>query len=226
MSKIAWTLRLSLLLNALLVLFIAGIFLRRYNLPGWQFIHQRFLSTMPSERLIIIGDSQLDNLHRSGLLNDYKVQSLAIPGQTSGQLLQRARSWAVDEGSHQILLQIGINDLRYGVPMDSLQKNMALLLEQVRAKFPGSEILLLSVFPILEGTRMNPGVSNEIILRFNRTQKEMADRQTLPFLNVFDLLSRQGVLNRNYSMDGLHLNLMGNQLLWKAVEGFIEQTDE
>lgn len=216
-------LRISIALNLVLLLLLGLLAFKRYRSVQWKDLQQQTMSYLPFEQLILVGDSQLDYLQQMGFLDGYRHLNLAVPGQTTEVLLQRLRTWAVDEKRQQVLLLSGINDLRHGTAVDTLLKLQQEAIHLLRERYPNSELLLLALYPISDGLAVNREADNKKILEFNRQVKTFADTLQITFLSFDDILLRDGRLNPAYSMDGLHLNADGNQLIFQSLSGFIVQ---
>jgi len=78
----------------------------------------------------------------------------------------------------------------------------------VRAQYPSAVIYIKSMTPAAAHVgEHHPGVSNQRIIELNAAIAEMARRNNLPFLNIFEAFADEdGYLPANASRDGLHLS--------------------
>ena len=139
-----------------------------------------------------------------------------ISGETSAGLLRRLDLF--DQTRPQtIFVMIGINDLLRGVSDETLLSNQRLILKELQAAHPHSQIVLQSILPHAEapsweGHSRLVAISNQRIQAINTRLEEMAREAGAYFLDLYPLFANSdGYLRPELSTDGLHLSPQGYQ---------------
>jgi acyl-CoA thioesterase I len=141
----------------------------------------------------------------------YRVVNAGVAGDTSAGGVSRI-DWALEEGSVKFLiLELGGNDGLRGLPVADMKKNLAEIVERVRAR---------RVAVILAGMEAPPNMGEEYTGEFRQVFHDLAKKYKLtliPFL-------LEGVAgNRDMNQpDGIHPNVAGEKVMtenvWQELE--------
>jgi lysophospholipase L1-like esterase len=113
---------------------------------------------------------------------------------------------------------IGINDLRRGITIDEIEKNVAYILSFFSEHLPKTQVFLQSVLPTNyeNGTTLLANPSD--IVKLNEKYKELVKKNSnSDYINLYDqFVDTNSLLQQELSTDGLHLNEKG-YILWAAI---------
>jgi lysophospholipase L1-like esterase len=223
--------RISFSLLVALSLFAYGIGVGQYHWLPWQTLATafRFVHPAHSDRpyqearaelftrspshirpdVVMLGDSLIEIGIWSELLEGLSVINRGVSGDDSAGVLQRL-SEVLERHPRVICLEIGINDLQQGIPVDRVLDNVRAIV--TAAAQTGSWLILQSVPFVVAGYRpdINPAVN-----RLNTGLRELSNGAEIGFFDLNAIVSYGGALDARNSFDGLHLNARG-YLLWSA----------
>jgi len=148
-----------------------------------------------------------------------------ISGETSQGLIRRLGLWKGIE-PQRIFVMIGINDLLKGTDSANVLKNNQAIVRQLRQTHPEADIILQSVLPhsgdraTWEGRAKLARIPNQQILQFNRKLAAIAKAEKVHYLDLNPLFAdEQGLMRKELTTDGLHLNPQG-YLVWSTAMNF------
>ena len=164
--------------------------------------------------IIFLGNSISDQCEWAELFSDPRVKNRGIGGDDTDGVLER-----LDEvtASHpdKIFLLIGTNDLSYGKDVPHVLKNIALILDRVKADSPETMVYLQSILPVDDGIHYTR--DNRQILEVNSKLPDLAKERGYTYVDLHTAFRNEaGILNPDYSYDGLHLSGKG-YLYWKEL---------
>lgn len=138
---------------------------------------------------------------------EYNIINAGLSGDTTAGGLSRLDYW-LSKPVDVFVLELGINDIRKGVPPHAIAQNLQLIINKVKAKYPQVKFLLLGMeIPVFLG--------GALAVAFNGIYKKLAqDNQTafVPFL----LAGVAGVKHLNL-WDRLHPSAEGYKVVAKTV---------
>jgi lysophospholipase L1-like esterase len=180
---------------------------------------------LPNEanEIIFLGDSITDGCNWSELLHDLRVKNRGISADITDGVLDRLDE-VVESKPLKIFLMIGVNDLARGRTVDSIVKNIKRILDSIHEETPRTEIYLESLLPVnaVFGLAKNHTNKTAEILAVNAALKKIAKNAKINFIDLHSLLKTEsGLLDPEYTNDGLHLTGKG-YLVWKsAIEKYL-----
>ena len=174
------------------------------------------------DNIIFIGNSITNGCEWAELFNNNKIKDRSIPGDNSSGVLNRINKIAKFT-PQKIFLMIGINDLSWGVKIDSIIYNYANIIKRIKSLSPQTKIYIQSILPVNDDFEI---VSNKDVIELNSRIKKISMENNLTYIDIFShLLDSSGKLSREYSNDGMHL-LGGGYLRWKNIlEPYIKDND-
>jgi acyl-CoA thioesterase-1 len=136
---------------------------------------------------------------------DYRVVNAGVSGDTSGEALRRFDAALVHE-TEIVVLAIGINDGLRGVPVATVERNIAAMIERAQAR--GIRVLLC-------GMEAPPVDGFAYTLDFHRMYTRLAERYEVPLVPFFLV----GIVGRDEVNldDTLHPNAEGHRLIADAI---------
>ena len=160
----------------------------------------------PSEAFPALIQSRIDSLGYP-----YKVINAGLSGETSAGGKNRI-DWVLNQPVDIFLLELGGNDGLRGIPVSETEKNLQVIIDKVRTKYPDARLILI-------GIQVPPNMGERYSNDFRAVFRELAKRNQLRFL-PFLLEGVGGVpeLNQN---DGIHPTAPGHRILaenvWKSL---------
>ncbi|ASC73279.1 N-acylneuraminate cytidylyltransferase [Halomicronema hongdechloris C2206] len=161
---------------------------------------------------VVVGDSLSLWLPSEHLPRDRFWLNQSISGETTADILNRLDTFAQTRPD-TIHLMAGINDLKNGVPVNRVARNLRQIVRQLQQQHPQARIVLHSILP----TRWDH-IPSQQVQRLNRDIAWIARQEEIQFLNVAtDFADAQGRLRPELTTDGLHLNVQGYRLWQTAI---------
>lgn len=133
--------------------------------------------------------------------------NLGKDGETIKALLKR-KLFLFPPRARKIFLMIGINDLVHNRKPAEIARDYKSLLLKLLRKYHHSTFYVQSVLPIYPSSYKFP-FTNEDTIALNRQIALICGELGLNYIDLFPYFIKDGQLNKNYSNDGVHLNLNG-----------------
>jgi acyl-CoA thioesterase-1 len=136
---------------------------------------------------------------------EYRVVNAGVSGDTSSEALRRFDA-ALVSGTRVVVLAIGINDGLRGVPVPTVERNIAAMIERAQAR--GIRVLLCAM-------EAPPVGGFSYTIDFHRMFTRLSDRYGLPLVPFF-LIGIVGNDQLNLD-DTLHPNAEGHRVIADAI---------
>ena len=224
----------SLLLNVAMLAYLANSGgLRRFflkldlaELPMSRFAFQKEMEAryrkLPNTaaEVVFAGDSLIADAPWAEFYSE--VHNRGIGGDTVKGVMSRLDE-ITDGHPRKLFLLIGANDLAAAVPDVQYLRHYRTLLERVRKESPATAITVLGVFPVNPTFNFPPTFDNDRVRETNRQLEAMVGE--FPGVRFLDLgkylVDASGNLRREFSTDGLHVNLDGYLAIREALQGLV-----
>lgn len=130
---------------------------QKYLDLAWNPVRERYNQenlSISKVDVVIVGDSLIHMFHYPNeqlLLEQFpgiNIYGRGIGGDTSGLLLNRLEANVLSLNPKTIIIEIGGNDLIFGVCLSTLEENIHKIIRLIRTKNKNTRILLLSVPPV------------------------------------------------------------------------------
>ena len=148
----------------------------------------------------------------------YRIVNAGVSGDTSAGGLRRI-DWLLQSPVAVLVLELGANDMLRGLDLDSMRKNLRMIIERTRASYPSVKILIA-------GMRAAPNLGHAYVKKFEAIFPELAlryDASLVPFL-LQDVAARRS-LNQ---VDGIHPTAEGHALIaervWRELSGLLVES--
>lgn len=174
---------------------------------------------------VLLGDSITDFFNWYELFYDFSkvsgqaVYNRGISGDTTDRLLERLDDNVLSINPKNIVLLIGTNDIGRGLPLSMSVENVSKIIEITKEKCPDVNFILQAVYPINRGMRDKfEKRSNEKIELMNKEFIKLSEKYGCVWLDITDKLKDEtGNLKKEYTYDGLHLNVNAYRIVAKNV---------
>lgn len=172
-----------------------------------------------SEDIIFLGNSITNGSEWSELFGNPHIKNRGISGDTTMGVYDRLD--AILKGKPaKIFLLIGINDVSRGIPVDTIVRNIGMIVEKVKKDSPDTRLYLQSVLPVTDHYKLFGGHTSRaaMVPEINKGLKTLAEKNGATYVDLYSqfLDPATGKLNIEYTNDGLHM-LGKGYLKWKEV---------
>ena len=172
-----------------------------------------------SSDIVFLGNSITDGCEWAELFNNRHVKNRGISGDRSGWLLDRLDPIV---GGHpkKLFLMIGVNDLAAGVSPDEIVANVARLIDRFQSESRWTKIYVQSILPVngvdTKAKPKNHWKKGAEIIETNKLLETLCEgRKNVMYVDVYSaLVDEKGMLDKQYTNDGLHLTGEG-YVVWR-----------
>lgn len=171
--------------------------------------------------IIFLGNSITDGAEWFELFDgNPNIKNRGIGGDDTDGVLERLAE-VTSSQPKQVFILIGTNDLAYGKTVDHVVSNHKKIVEQIRKDSPETEIFVQSVLPVEDAIHWTR--PNASILDINDQLRSYCEAEEITYLDLNSRFSDDnGKLDKQYSLDGLHLNAAGYLEWVKMVKEYIK----
>jgi lysophospholipase L1-like esterase len=195
---------------------------------GFMASHEKFVSIAKEGKaqLLFLGDSITAGWGGNGkevwakAFDQWMPANFGIGGDRTQHVLWRIQNGELDGLKPKAaVLMIGTNNTGSDTA-EGIAKGVAKIVETIRAKTPGTKILLLAVFPRGEkaSTPEKPNAGRDKIKQVNAIIAKLDDQKHVFFLDIGPkLLQPDGTMSTDITKDFLHFNAAGYQIWADAI---------
>lgn len=165
------------------------------------------LSKLPSDsnEVIMLGTSLTQNFEWHEAFKGVNIKNRGINNDITKGVLNRLGDITKNKPA-KIFIEIGINDLVRGFPIDSVFKNYKSIVQKIKSDSPSTTIYVQNVIP------SKSAISS--IVKFNELLRDYCQSNGLIYIDLYSHFVLNNALNPVYSCgDGIHLSGKG-YLLW------------
>ena len=213
----------------LVVAAIIGIFIMKYakRTVTYEEKLENFISENPSlekNQIVFIGDSitagyRLNRYYRNLNAETY---NRGISGDTTDWMTARLQISLFDLAPSKIVLMIGTNDINGGKSADEIAANYENILCLIASNLPNTKVCCISIIPQNKEYSTEAPENNLRIQETNKKIELLSKSFGYEYVNLYDSLTDEsGLLKRNCSSDGLHLNQKGYRIWTQAMKEFL-----
>jgi acyl-CoA thioesterase I len=164
----------------------------------------------PSEAFPALIQNKIDSLQ----LN-YKAINAGVSGETSSGGDSRV-NWILRQPVDIFVLELGGNDGLRGIPLTETKKNLQLIIDKVKAKYPEAKL-------ILAGMQLPPNMGQQYASEFKNLYPDLAAKNRISLIPF--LLQGVGGEAKLNQQDGIHPTAEGHKIVaenvWKVLRDFL-----
>lgn len=178
---------------------------------------QTLFDNLPSSKnaIYFLGDSLTDGCEWNELLSNNNIKNRGLNGDSTQGVLNRLNQLTKSK-PQKIFIMIGINDLLSNIETNIVLDNYQKIIQTIKTDSPKTKIYLESILPInFELDKTKRPITNQNISDFNNKLKNFSDNSTIFYIDLYSkFLDSSNQLDKQYTLDGIHLNGQG-YLIWK-----------
>jgi len=192
----------------------------------WNEKNEAFIAenkTAELNQIVFLGDSLTDGYNLDKYYtSDLKLYNRGIGGDKTDGIIDRLKSNVLEIQPIIIVLLIGINDIHSGLSLEKIEENYREILDMIQSSLPDSQVYIESLYPTNTLVYTYTDEYWDEIIAFNATLESMADEYNYVFMDVYSSLLNGEELNRDYSIDGLHLNHEGYLIVSDIISTYVD----
>lgn len=173
-------------------------------------------SNMDGE-ILFVGNSITYRLNLADYFSDPRIKNRGIGLDKTADILARLDE-ITESKPTTIFLMIGINDLSFKVPFDTIITNYRSILNRIQQESPQTMVVIQSVLPVVAEQEKDRELNTKIV-RLNESIRKLAAEAGFPYIDLHPYFAIDGSLNPALSADGIHLNDAGNRVWMQTLNG-------
>ncbi|MBL7975959.1 MAG: GDSL family lipase [Candidatus Kapabacteria bacterium] len=171
-----------------------------------------------SARIVMLGDSHIQNVNWSELLGDNTVIGRGIRGDIVPGVLNRVYQVYSLQPSTCIIM-VGINDIYANYSLQQLCNNYTKLLEQLHEHHITP--IVCSTLYVCE-SYTDSKTTNTKVHELNTSLQEYCTKNSITFIDLNNRLSTHGYLDPKFSIDGIHCNAAAYRIWREELTPYIK----
>lgn len=181
------------------------------------------MSSMGEVDLVFLGNSITEGFDLSHYFPEYKTANRGIVADHMDGLMERLDNSALALQPKKLFLMIGINDIGDKRDDKYLKAMFVTLVDTLITSLPETDIYLLSLLPTTPRWKNCPP---DQIKRINGFLAELALEKSVVFVNLYPyFLGDMHYLNQALTLDGLHPNQAGYDLMARKIKPFLTASE-
>lgn len=180
---------------------------------------------------VFFGDSLTELCDTEKYYPDIPNVNRGISGDTTSGMLKRVEDNVIAIQPVSVVFLGGINDIGHGVSIETVLSNIDKILMQLSTSLPDCRVLVESLYPV--NSHKKPAFlnavgirTNEAVLAVNSVLPDICSKYNATFVNIHNLLTDEdGNLDKRYTMDGLHVNDKGYEIITAEINRYLKTSD-
>lgn len=161
-----------------------------------------------------LGDSHIEWAEWDELIGDPYAVNRGIAGDTTAGVLRRLPD-VLAMKPHTVVILVGVNDARMGIPAQIIAANIQKIAQQIRAS--GARPVICAIIRVDE-TRKGPRGTNAIIDEVNKSVFAWARGQKIDYVKINRQIAPDGTIDPRFTHDGVHLTAEGYFVLRDTIK--------
>lgn len=181
------------------------------------------------ENIVFLGDSITDFYNLNTFYGGLPVINSGTAGKKAYEIVQELKERVYIYNPTKVFLMIGTNDLSHRTD-EEIVKDIKTIIKSINKNRPNAMVYVESIYPINDDTS-NEKISdwmvgdrtNERISNLNIKIKEMCKKEKITYIDIYNLLiDEKGLLNIDYTVEGLHINEEGYEIITDKLMEYID----
>lgn len=186
--------------------------LRVTEQPNWEMTVSHFKSLDSQPAIVMLGDSITAGAEWHELFPEMSIVNRGIGKDTTAGLIRRLDE-VVGRKPRAVFIMIGINDLTSGEIIEDVFARYREIID----RFTDAGIRIFVQSTILPGGNFDESI-HSLVIELNEKLEDYCDTYTTSrFVDLNDFLAPDGMLQNNFTYDGLHLNGAGYREWVRAI---------
>ncbi len=171
--------------------------------------------------IIFLGNSITDGAEWFELFGNPNIKNRGIGGDDTDGVLERL-SEVTSSQPAKVFIMIGTNDLAYGKSVEYITENYKKIIAKIKSDSPNTKIYLESVLPVDDAVHYTRPNAN--ILKLNEFLMNFSNEEECIYIDLMPVFQAEnGMLKKEFSIDGLHINGKGYQAWKEIIEQYIKE---
>lgn len=185
------------------------------------------IDNTPQDEILFLGDSITEMYNLEYFYPDKEYINRGIASNETKDILARLQTNVIAVRPSTVFFLAGVNDIGHGVGQQVTLDNIKQILTTLQTELPDTRIFVQSVYPTRTLDNMNSHKltkprPNESIVSLNKGIMTICQDMSITYIDVHkELLDEQNMLNANYTMDGLHINKFGYEVISNTLKKYI-----
>lgn len=178
--------------------------------------------------IVFFGNSITEAGKWSSYFPGCSISNRGISGDNTDGMIARIHEVIAAQPS-KIFIMAGINDMSLQRDNTMIIRQMKLLLRQIKAGSPDTEIYVQSILPLndekLKYARLVDKATQ--IVEYNERLEVLCEEMGIPYIDIYTFLSDgEGQLKAEYTTDGLHINAAAYEVWSEVIKESVEEIDD
>lgn len=182
-----------------------------------------------SENLVFVGDSIVNEYNLENFYSNRKVVNSGISDDKTADILENLNERIYQYNPSKIFILVGINDIIDGVENSEIVGNIEKIVNAININRPYAEIYIQSIYPVNDVDSFD--VRYDMIEKINVTDinsinmliEDMCKEKNITYVDIYSkLVDDNGLLNKDYTIDGLHINDEGYGIITTELLKYID----
>lgn len=185
------------------------------------------MNEIKPSKVLLLGDS-LTAAFPYKKINTYDIVNKAVAGDETVDTLRHLSRFDTCSDIQHVCILIGINDvLRSHIGLidrlpHEVLKNIESIIDNVTERFKKAKHWIQSIYPVNVHEKYvsnnNLIELNSIISKMNDAIYQITKKKSIGYIDVHSKLLQEGVLDKTYTSDGIHINTTGYTRILNALE--------
>lgn len=181
----------------------------------------------PKGGIVFFGDSITEMYDFDRYFPEYGIINRGISGDYTEHLLSRVQSSVIDIAPSVVFFLAGANDIGRGIPLNDTLANYSAILDAITTALPDCQIVMQSVYPVnaMDSLLSQFAVgkrTNAKITEMNARLATLSVEKGCTYIDMYPSLVKDDVLNPEYTIEGLHLNTKGYDVVSNILSPYLE----
>jgi len=193
-------------------------------------------ATAKKGQIVFVGSSLMEifpiETMQQGLGLDKVIYNRGIRATTTAELLAAMDVCIFDLAPSKVFINIGTNDVGFGVPEATFLANYDEILHQIKEQLPNTQVFVMAYYPVnatadfgesdVEHNSLFERRNNEVLQSESAKVAQLAKKYGYSFIDVNDgLTDADGNLRKELTFDGGHLLPAGYEIVLQNLRKYL-----